>query len=172
MKKLTIAAVLVAGASTLAFAAIAAPQGHKGPGNMMLEEVDANQDGNITQAEIDAHRAAKKAEMFAAADTNGDNLVTFAEFDAHAEAEKARREAERRQRHFEMLDADSDGFVTAAEMEAAEGRRGRRGGSMFDRLDADGDGVLTEAEREAAKAKWAERRENGEGRRGMRRGGR
>lgn len=167
MKKLTIAAVLVAGASTLAFAAIAAPQGHKGPGKMMLEEVDVNQDGNITKDEVAAHKAAKKAEKFAAADTNGDNLVTFAEFDAHAEAEKARREAERRQRRFERLDADSDGYVTAEEMNAAEGRRGNRGDRMFDRMDTDGDGILTEAEREAAKAKRGERRE---GRRGMRRG--
>lgn len=167
MKKLTIAAVLFAGVSTLGFAAIAAPQGHGGHGKIMMEGVDANQDGNITKEEIAAHKAAKKAEKFAAADTNGDNLVTFAEFDAYAEAEKARREAERRQRRFERMDADGDGFVTAEEMESVEGRRGKRGDRMFDRIDTDGDGVLTEAEREAAKAKRGERRE---GRRGMRRG--
>lgn len=169
MKKLTIAALLLAGAGTITLGTMAQGQGGKERGKMMME-ADVNQDGNLTKAELEAHKAAKKAERFASADTNGDNLITFEEFEAQAEAQKAKRQAERRERMFARLDADSDGYVTMAEMDAAKGKRGDRGEKMFDRIDTDGDGVLTEAEREAAKEARAERRgKRGEGRKEMRR---
>ncbi|MGK9167050.1 hypothetical protein KXR53_12165 [Inquilinus limosus] len=47
-------------------------------------------------------------------------------------------------RMFERIDADHDGVLTRAEVQAARSR-------MFDRLDADHDGVLTAAEAEAAR---------------------
>ena len=157
MKKLTIAAlvtIVIAGATYTAMA-----QHQRGGPGQMLEQVDANADGAVTMAEIDAHRADK----FASADTNGDNLVSAAEFEAFSIAERERKQAERRARRFAKLDADGDGYVTADEHAAADKRMDR----LFERVDTDGDGVITEAEREAAKEKMQNRRgKRGMGRRG------
>ncbi|HEX2803046.1 MAG TPA: EF-hand domain-containing protein [Sphingomicrobium sp.] len=66
------------------------------------------------------------------------------------------------QAHFAKIDADKDGFVTKAEMEAARGsmrermkqRMGQRmeqhGPEMFDRMDANKDGSVSRAEFDAA----------------------
>ncbi|MEM9054821.1 MAG: hypothetical protein AAGB16_05800, partial [Pseudomonadota bacterium] len=137
------------GLGTAVFTATADQHGDRG--GKMLEKVDVNQDGNITQDEITAHRA----ERFLSADTNGDNLVSAEEFEAFAEIERERRHAERRQKHFARLDANSDGVITAEEHASAADQRMDR---MFERVDTDGDGVITEAEREAAKEKMRERR--------------
>ncbi|WP_225765977.1 EF-hand domain-containing protein [Inquilinus sp. Marseille-Q2685] len=48
-------------------------------------------------------------------------------------------------RMFDRIDADHDGVVTRAEVQAA-------GGRMFDRLDTDHDGVVTAPEAEAARS--------------------
>jgi len=157
MKKLTIAALATLAFGGVAYTAIA--QGDGGPSGKMLEQIDTNNDGNITKDEVSAHRA----EHFVSADLNGDNFITADEFDAFAEAEQERRKEERRARMFAKLDADGDGYVSAEEHAAADKRMDR----MFDRIDTDNDGVITEAEREAAKEKMKERRgKRGWGRRG------
>ena len=126
----------------------------------MLEQVDANADGAVTKAEIEAHRANK----FASADTNGDNLVSASEFEEFSIAERERKQAERRAKRFAKLDANGDGMITADEHAAADDKRVDR---LFERMDADGDGVITEAERDAAKEAMKERRgKRGMGRRG------
>lgn len=158
MKKLTIAAlvtVVIAGATYTAMA-----QHHRGGPRQMLEQVDANADGAVTKAEIEAHRTDK----FASADTNGDNLVSAAEFEEFSIAERERKQAERRAKRFAKLDANGDGMITADEHAAADDKRVDR---LFERMDADGDGVITEAERDAAKEAMKERR----GKRGMGRHG-
>lgn len=158
MKKLTIAALITLGLAGVTYTAMA--DDHRGGPGPMLEELDANLDGNITKDEIAAHRA----ERFFSADTNGDNLVSAEEFEAFSIAERERKQQERRARHFAKLDANGDGVVTAEEHEAAASKRADR---RFDRIDTDGDGVITEAEREAAKAAMQERRgKRGMGRRG------
>ena len=158
MKKLTIAALISVGLAGVTYTAMA--DNHRGGPAPMLEEVDANQDGNITKDEISAHRA----ERFFSADTNGDNLVSAEEFEAFSIAERERKQAERRAKRFAKLDTNGDGVVTAEEHEAAASKRMDR---RFDRIDTDGDGVITEAEREAAKAARQERRsKRGMGRRG------
>lgn len=159
MKKLTIAALISLGLAGVTYTAMA--DNHRGgPHGSMLEEVDANQDGNITKDEITTHRA----ERFLSADTNGDNLVSMEEFEAFSIAERERKQAERRAKRFAKLDANGDGVVTTEEHEAAASKRMDR---RFDRIDTDGDGVITEAEREAAKAAMQERRgKRGKGRRG------
>ena len=158
MKKLTIAALITLGLGSVAYTAMA--DNHRGGPAQMLEEVDINQDGNISKDEINAHRA----ERFTNADANGDNLVTADEMEAFAETERARRQEQRRAKRFARMDADGDGFITAEEHAAAGDKRMDR---MFDRIDADGDGVITETEREAAKEMMKERRgKRGMGRRG------
>jgi Ca2+-binding EF-hand superfamily protein len=64
-----------------------------------------------------------------------------------AQAQEAGRAADRM---FERIDADHDGVLTRAEVQAARGR-------MFDRLDADHDGVLTAAEFAAARERVQQR---------------
>ncbi|RZJ90943.1 MAG: hypothetical protein EON88_17975 [Brevundimonas sp.] len=54
----------------------------------------------------------------------------------------------RAEERFARLDADQDGVVTAAELEASDGR----GGRMLARADADGDGRITRAEARASTA--------------------
>ena len=61
---------------------------------------------------------------------------------------QTRAEAEAKVRsHFAMLDADKDGFVTAAEIGAV---RGEAMGKMFERMDADKNGSVSRAEFDAA----------------------
>ena len=168
---------LAAAALTLAAPAFAQPQGRSNP--------DANGDGNVTRAEMEADVAAKFAKM----DLNRDGQVTQPERDQlraqrmemmkqrmaekgrtfDEEKMKARMEkrqdrmanrgdrAESRGRH--GPDANSDGVITLAEMQSAATQR-------FDRMDADKDGVISKAERDAMqakrgemRAKWQERRE-------------
>ncbi len=158
MKKLAIAALVSIGLGGVAYTALA--DGPKRGGGAMLEQVDLNQDGNITKDEVNAHRA----DRFSSADTDGDNLVSAAELDAFMIAERERKQAERRAKRFAKLDANGDGYITAEEHAAAADKRVER---MFKRMDADGDGVITEAEREAMRDKMKERRgKRGQGRQG------
>ncbi len=158
MKKLTLAALITFGMAGATYTAIAQHgPGQRGPA---LEELDMNQDGNLSKDEVTAHRA----EKFSSADTNGDNLISADEFATFTAAERERKRAEREAKRFAKLDADGDGFVTAEEHAALADERTDR---MFSRIDTDGDGVITEAEREAMKEKMRERRgKRGSGRRG------
>lgn len=160
MKKLTIAAIIALGLGGVTYTAMA--DNHRGGQGVstMIENVDANQDGNITKDEIAAHRT----ERFLSADTNGDSLVSAEEFEAFADAERERKRAERRAKRFAKMDANGDGMISVEENAAAKSKRMDR---MFDRMDKDDDGVISEAEREAAQQKMRERGDKrGKGRRG------
>ncbi len=158
MKKLTIAALVSLGLGGVAYTALA--DNPKRGGGAMLEQVDLNQDGNITKEEISAH----SVDRFSGADTDGDNLISLEEFEVFSTVERERKQAERRAKRFTKLDTDGDGFVSADELSARADKRMDR---MFERIDTDGDGVITEAEREAMKEKMNERRgKRGDGRRG------
>ena len=109
--------------------------GRGGPAGMMMqmfEEVDADGDGSVTQAEIDAYRAARVG----AADTNGDGSLSLNEFQT-LWAEQTRP---RMVDAFQNLDDDGDGQITEAELD-------RRVDRMVARLDRDGDGALTPQDR-------------------------
>lgn len=118
--------------------------------------VDADKDGKITPAEMEAHRAAE----ITAADTDGDGLLDPTELAALHLKQMSARGDEMAQRMLTRLDSDEDGKLSLAEMQArSPGQR------MFDRLDADNDGALSEAEIAAAKDHMAQHR-GGKDRRG------
>ena len=122
-----------------------------GPHHPPLAQLDMDNDGNITKAELEAHEATMFAEMDQ--DQSGD--VTAEELAAHHEAKREQmrrqREARMEQAMLDRLDTDGDGVISRAEFTD-------RPNPMFDRLDEDGDGVITEAERAAMKEKFADRR--------------
>lgn len=112
--------------------------------------VDADKDGKITSAEMEAFRAARVTE----ADTDKDGKLSVAELSAMHLARMQARADQMATRMVERHDADGDGMLTAAEFATPPAPE-----RMFEMADADGDGALTEAEIEAARAKMAEMRE-------------
>jgi Ca2+-binding EF-hand superfamily protein len=105
--------------------------GKHGGGKMMralLDKADANDDGAVTQEEVDSYRAAKLAEV----DASGDGALSIEEFDTlYREMTRSRMVD-----MFQKLDADGDGVITADEMDA-------RAANIVERMDRDGDGVLS-----------------------------
>lgn len=105
--------------------------GRRGGSEMFLNlfnEVNANGDGSVTQAEIDSYRATKVGE----ADASGDGALSIEEFDTlYREFTRSRMVDT-----FQDFDADGDGVISAEEMDA-------RLGGIVDRLDRDNDGELT-----------------------------
>lgn len=113
--------------------------GHGGPGHGPgpFFGADADEDGAVSQAELDA--------ILASVDTDGDGILSHEELQAHhralreadAEADDSPRgrrgPRQRMMRHMMMrLDADGDGQIQTSEVQA-----------HFDELDADGDGVVS-----------------------------
>ncbi|MFL1462067.1 EF-hand domain-containing protein [Roseococcus sp. DSY-14] len=154
---LAMGAALLAAAPVLAQPAAPAPQG-AGPGaqatgprgglERMFERLDANRDGRVAWDEA----WAVAQERFGAADADRNGSLSFAEFgnlrapgrDGAAaqpgpRPEHLQRGSERRAAMFRALDANSDGNLTLAEMQAPLSAR-------FRAMDANGDGAVDRAE--------------------------
>jgi Ca2+-binding EF-hand superfamily protein len=101
--------------------------GHGG-GMGFFEQFDANQDGRLTQAEVDEVRRGQLTEF----DQNGDGSLTLEEYQALWLDAMREHMVDRFQAH----DDDGDGMVTAEEF-------GERFDRMISRLDADNDGEVT-----------------------------
>ncbi|WP_068114374.1 EF-hand domain-containing protein [Tropicimonas marinistellae] len=94
----------------------------------LFNQIDANNDGSVTQEEVDAFRAAKVSE----ADASGDGGLSIEEFDTlYREFTRSRMVDA-----FQDLDADGDGVISVEEMDA-------RFGDVVERMDRDDDGALT-----------------------------
>lgn len=157
LKLSTLTGAIVLGLA-VSLAPAAEAKGGMGPRDVTFEQLDANSDGSLTQAEMAAHRAARFAEM----DTDGSGTLDAAEITAAAEGRKARRA----ERMIERIDANGDGVLSQEELAQAGPRaRSDRGdrGDRFMRIDADGDGAISKAEFDAA---HDARRAQGEKRRG------
>ncbi|WP_428650099.1 EF-hand domain-containing protein [Roseibium sp.] len=93
----------------------------------LFERFDVNEDGVITEAEMDEVRTTH----FSETDKDGNGEISLEEF----KAEFLTRSNDRMVRAFQFLDRDGDGTVTAEEADFAANR-------MFNRLDRDGNGTV------------------------------
>ena len=129
-------------------------RGRGGMNRMLMgafEDADADDNGALTQSEIDDFLAAQLTE----ADTNDDGAVSLEEF----QTVYAQRTRPRMVDAFQRLDEDGDGAVTGAELSD-------RFGTIVSRMDRNGDDALSLEDRRG-------RGERGRGRhRGERRGDR
>jgi Ca2+-binding EF-hand superfamily protein len=144
---------LALGAALFAGASVAGGWGgHHGWGRhggavFLFEQYDANQDGRLTQAEIDQVRQSRLAEF----DQNGDGKLTLDEYQALWMAAMRERMVDRFQAH----DDDGDGMVTVEEFGESFDR-------MVGRLDANDDGTLTPDEMHHRGEGRGEREDDGE----------
>jgi Ca2+-binding EF-hand superfamily protein len=99
----------------------------------MLTDIDADQDGTITRAEIEAREAAVATEIDA--DKNG--VITVEELVAYQEKMRAQRMAQL----LKAMDSNGDGTVSVEEYQAAQSWR-------LARLDRNGDGQIEPDEME------------------------
>jgi hypothetical protein len=130
--KLSLAIAALAVAGVIAAVSYAdesdGPGGHHGFwGWNMLSDMDADKDGTLTRAEIQAREAAVAAEIDA--DKNG--VISPEEMIAHHEKMRAQLMAER----LKAMDSNSDGNVSVEEYQAAQSWR-------LARLDRNGDGQI------------------------------
>lgn len=145
--KTTVAALAVLGALLATTASAEMGKGGKGGkgdrGAMLLEMfdgIDTDGDGKLTQAELEAHRAA----MFTAFDADGDGMLNAEELKTRMLARFTETLDDRLARMIENRDNNGDGSLSLDEMEEGPGQRG------FARIDTDNDGAISKAEAEAA----------------------
>jgi hypothetical protein len=113
-------------------------RGMGGDGPMArFDRFDADGDGRVTEAEIEAFRAARFAEL----DADGNGAVSRQEFTDHAAA----RAGDRAGAMFDRFDADGDGVLSRDAIEAQRGL-GPDAGRLIGRFDADGDGAVSREE--------------------------
>ena len=128
------AGALALGATAFAGASLAGGGWHRGhgshgsPGQSLFDTFDANQDGTLTQAEVDQARQAKLAEF----DSDGNGSLSLEEYQALWMDAMRERMVDRFQGH----DDDGDGLVTAEEFGMDYSR-------IISRLDQDGNGEDT-----------------------------
>jgi hypothetical protein len=116
--------------------------GFHGIGHEMIESVDTNKDGALSQDEIDAAIDAR----FAAFDADKNGSLSLQEFEA-LWAEITRPAAVRA---FQFLDPDGDAAVAKSELDD-------RFGSLVSRFDRNDDGMLSpddRPERRGWRARW------------------
>ena len=109
MKKV---AIFTLTATAILASAPAMARQHGGP-RPDFSQLDANGDGQITQAEAKAFGAAE----FAKADADGDGSLTLEELTARAQADRAKKMGKRAKRMLQRLDRDGNGTIELAEME-------------------------------------------------------
>lgn len=161
-KSLTILGVAIAlGLVALSPAAADAKGNHDRGERQMFDfsAADANADGILTEAEMDAYRAAR----FAAEDTDGDGLLSRDEMLATAMKRAEQRMAARIDKMIEMRDSDGDGKIAADELVMQNMAK-----RMFVRLDRDKDGAISVEEFENARDHrsgrgWGKHKRHGDG---------
>jgi Ca2+-binding EF-hand superfamily protein len=127
-------------------------------------KADLNQDGQVTKAEF----MQTATDRFAAVDTDGDLFLSKDEQKAMHEG----RHEKRADRQFDRLDANKDGNISRAEMDAMQDQRKARKDAhkskVLEKFDTNLDGELSDAERTAMRAERDEMREDRKAKRGDR----
>ena len=148
--KNTLTALVLAALATSAATTVMAQTAQ--PPRFDFAAIDADKDGNVTKAEVEAFQLAQITAM----DSDADGSISVDEMTAHhtamMQANIESRAKTMSDRMMKRLDTDNDGTVSIAEMTARKG-----GDKMFDRMDADKDGAISQAEFDAAKQKMQER---------------
>ena len=158
LTSLTLAALVAAGLSTavLAQEQPAPPPAGEDVPMFLFDKIDADKDGKITQAEVDAFKAAR----FAEADADKDGFLSKEELVAMRLKEIEARMMKGAERMVGKLDADKDGKLSPAELPAS-----RMDGRVFDLADADNDGSVTKEELADA-MKWLDDKKGHKGKKG------
>ena len=113
-----------------------------------FKSLDADGDGKVTLAEMQA----KRAEAVKGVDADGDGLLNAEELLAAELAQAKPRMEARIKARFAALDSDKDGKLSAAELSAPPMPT-----RMFERMDANNDGALSAEEMAAMQARMAKR---------------
>lgn len=114
-----------------------------GPGVLLFEQVDADKDGKVTRAELEAFRADRLKRF----DRDGNGQLSMTEFEG-LWAELTRPMTVRA---YQFLDADGNGQVTTDELARPSDR-------MFARMDRDGDGAVVQGEGRDQRGRDGDRR--------------
>ncbi|NTF17043.1 hypothetical protein G6L37_01195 [Agrobacterium rubi] len=104
MKKLVIAAAIMAASASTAFADGAKDGKHPKAHGKFIEALDINKDGKVDATEFAAGSAERAGKRFDAIDKEGKGVISRDQFIAFAEAEAKTR--------FEKADKDGDGSLT------------------------------------------------------------
>jgi len=124
--------------------------GHSGTMmGLMFEEADADKDGKLTQAEIDAYRDAR----FTRYDANSDGKLSLDEFEGLLQEITKPMTV----RAFQMHDPDGDAAITKEEFD-------RPTAGLVERLDRDDDGALSRDDRSRSRFAWGHRRHHDDNR--------
>lgn len=142
--KILISAILTSVVMTAAAA-------QNAPARPDFSVLDADGDGGVTLAEIEAQAASR----FATSDANGDGGLSAEELIAASNG----RAADRVTQMMERFDANGDGLLQQSEMPQ---RGGDRAAKMFERVDADSDGIITQAEFDAVQGRMGDRDRQGD----------
>ncbi|MDH3659763.1 MAG: calcium-binding protein [Alphaproteobacteria bacterium] len=110
-----------------------------GPRAMLMEQFDANDDGKLSQAEVDETLRSR----LAGADSNGDGKLDLEEFQPLLVELMRPKIVD----GFQFLDADGDAAITLEEIERPVER-------IVSRLDRNDDGELTEDEMQRRHRGW------------------
>lgn len=157
MKKTIILSALAVALSITAVTADARG-GDRGDMRADFSTLDADGNGEVTQAEMLAHAQLR----FDDVDTNGDGALSAEELIAARSADVSDRMERRINRMLERADANDNGTLEFDEMRPSSDRAAAR----FERIDTDGSGGISEAEMDAAKEARGGRKGKGGGDRG------
>lgn len=146
------ALILVAGLMGAAAYAQDATPPKPSHGGFDFATLDADKDGKVTKAEVDAFRAAKVKAM----DANADGKISADELAAPRIAASTDRIKVRSAEMVKKMDSDGDGMLSAAEMAARPGPE-----MLFDKIDANADGAVTQDEVDAARKAMHEKHGKG-----------
>ena len=162
--KNTLTALVLAALATSAATTVMAQTAQ--PPRFDFAAIDADKDGNVTKAEVEAFQLAQITAM----DSDADGSISVDEMTAHhtamMQANIESRAKTMSDRMMKRLDADSDGTVSIAEMAARKG-----GDKMFNRMDDNSDGMISQDEYAAAEKKMEKHGRRGGGHGGEHRGG-